>query len=77
MFDVSKLIDVVEKVAATIVPVATGMGPAIAAGEAVIALIENIRPTLNESDQAKLDAALPALLTKMNSDVDQAEADLK
>ncbi len=77
MFDISKLIDVVEKVAATIVPVATGMRPAIAAGEAVIALIKNIRPTLNESDQAKLDAALPALLVKMNADVDQAEADLK
>lgn len=71
--DISKLIDVVKATAAAFVPGAPAM---IAAAEAVYELVKEIRPTLGEQDQAKLDAALPALLDKMNVDVDQAIADL-
>lgn len=74
MLDISKLIAVVKTVATTIVP---GASAAIKAGEAVMDLVKSVRPTLTETDQAKLDAALPDLLTKMNHDVDQALADLR
>ncbi len=71
--DISKLISVVESVAQSIVP---GADAAIKAGEAVYALVQDIRPTLASTDQAALDASLPALLEKMNVDVDAAMAAL-
>lgn len=74
MFDVSKLISVVESVAEAVVP---GADATIKAISAIIALVDNIKPELSSTDQAALEAALPALLAKMNSDVDQAELDLK
>ena len=74
MFDVSKLISVVESVAEAVVP---GADAAVKAIGAITALVESVKPTLSSTDQASLEAALPALLAKMNRDVDQAEADLK
>ncbi len=71
--DIGKLIAVVETVAATIVP---GASAAIAAGKAVLSLVQSVRPTLASDDATALDAALPALLAKMNADVDQALKDL-
>ncbi len=71
--DILKLIAVVKTVGATIIP---GASAAIAAGEAVMDLVKSVRPTLASNDQAALDAALPDLLAKMNTDVDQAMKDL-
>jgi hypothetical protein len=71
--DVTKLIAVARTVAEAIVP---GAPAAIAAGEAVLNLVRDVRPTLAATDQAALDAALPDLLVKMNRNVDQAIADL-
>lgn len=45
--------------------------------DAVIALVGKVRATLSETDQATLDAELPALLDKMNRDVDAAIAALR
>ena len=72
--DVNKIIAIAKTVAEAVVP---GAPAAIAAGEAVLDLVRDIRPTLAETDQDKLDAALPALLAKMNRDVDEAIADLR
>lgn len=71
--DITKLIAVVKATAAAFIP---GSEVAIAAGEAVIDLVKDVRPILTSTDQTALDAALPDLLTKMNIDVDQAIVDL-
>ena len=70
----SDLLSVIKTVAVAVVP---GTSQAIAAGEALLKLAKNVRPTLASTDQAALDAALPDLLAKMNRDVDQAIADLR
>lgn len=74
MFDLSKLLAVLKTVAPLVLP---GSPAALAAGEAVLDLAKALRPTLTSPDQVALDAALPALLAKMNRDVDQALADLR
>lgn len=72
--DVTKLLAVVKTAAAAFIP---GAPAAIAAAEAVIDLAKHVRPTLAESDQAALDAAIPDLIAKMDRDVDQALATLR
>jgi hypothetical protein len=47
-------------------------GAAIELGHAVVALATDVRGQLDGAGQASLDAALPALLVKMNVDVDAA-----
>lgn len=71
---VKLLIEAVKKTAAAIVPGAPEM---VAAGEALFNYVKSIAPTLSEPDQLELQAALPALLTKMNRNVDQAMKDLR
>jgi hypothetical protein len=73
MFDLSKLIAVVQTTAKAMVP---GAPAAIEAGKAVLDLVQSVAPTLAETDQRKLQAALPPLLSKMNHNVDQAVRDL-
>jgi len=72
--DITKLIEVVKTVAATVVP---GAPAAVKAAEAVVALVKSVAPTLAEDDQRALQAALPTLLDRMNSHVDDAVRDLK
>lgn len=74
MFDFAKLLAVAETAAKAFVP---GAPEAIAAAEAVIDLVDSVKPTLASDDQAALDAALGPLLAKMNADVDQAQKDLR
>ncbi len=68
-------------VQATAKSIAASVGPAlpvaIAAGRAVLDLVNDIKPTLAEPDQAKLAAELPALLEAMNREVDAAVNDLR
>jgi hypothetical protein len=71
--NLDKLIAVAKTVANAVVP---GAPAAIAAGEAIIDLVKDVRAALNATDQAQLDAALTPLLEKMNVDVDAAIADL-
>ena len=74
MFQINKLIAVIEATAKAFIP---GAVDPIAAGKAVAELVKSLRPMLSSNDQAKLDAALPAVLAKMNRDVDQAVKDLR
>ena len=69
----TNLLAVARTFAVTFVP---GVKSIEETGEALLGLIRAVRPTLDSSDQAALDAALPALLAKMNRDVDAAIADL-
>ena len=71
--DVTKLIAVIRAVAAAMLP---GSTEAIAAGEAVYELVKSVAPTLASDDQKALQAALPALLAKLDHDVDAAIAAL-
>ena len=73
MLDIAKIVDVVKTTAAAFIP---DWPQAIAAGEAVLDLVRSVWPTLTAEDQDALAAALPALLTEMNLNVDQAIADL-
>lgn len=73
-FDIEKLIAVIKSVA----PVIDAAAPAaVAAAEAVYDFVVSVAPTLGEEDQRKLQQALPALLAKMNRDVDAAIKDLE
>jgi len=72
--NLDKLLAVARTVAEAVVP---GAPAAIAAGEAILDLAGDVRATLAESDQARLDAALGPLLATMNRDVDQALRDLR
>lgn len=73
MFDLSNFIAAVRHMA----QVATPAIPAtLEAGRALVELAQAIAPTLAEADQRKLQAALPALLERMNVHVDAAVADL-
>jgi len=74
MFPIEKLIAAVKAVAAAVSPKASA---SIAAAEAVFDLAKDVRATLAEEDQAKLDAALPELLRRMNRNVDQGLRDLR
>lgn len=71
--NITKLIEVIRKTAEAIVPGAPAM---IEAGEALLDFVQDVAPTLANSDQGELRAALPALLEKMDRDVDQAVKDL-
>lgn len=72
--NVDRLIEAVRAVTQILAP---EYAPAIAAGEAIYALARDIYPTLTETDQERLAAALPELLERMNRNVDQAIADLR
>jgi hypothetical protein len=69
VFDLNKLLAVVSTVAKAVVP---GAAEGLAAGEALLDLVKDVRATLASDDQALLDAALEPLLIKMNRDVDAA-----
>lgn len=72
--NLDKLLTVARTVAEAVVP---GAPAAIAAGEAILDLARDVRPTLAESDQARLAEGLEPLLATMNRDVDQALRDLR
>ncbi|MEN9931444.1 MAG: hypothetical protein RIS17_17 [Pseudomonadota bacterium] len=63
------MLAVIERTAAAIDPRADA---AIKLGHAVVDLAKDVRQQLDSAGQASLDAALPALLAKMNEDVDAA-----
>lgn len=68
------LLAVIDRTAHVLGPQAEG---AVELGKAVLALAKDVRPVLDSAGQASLDAALPALLAKMDLDVDQAVRDLR
>lgn len=72
--DFTKLLDVIRKTAAAVVP---GIPAALDAAQAVLDFAESVAPTLAEDDQRALQQALGPLLAKMNADVDAAISDLK
>ena len=69
----TQLLDVIQKVAAAVLP---GAPAAIEAAKALVELVKAVAPTLSETDQRKLQEALPDLLAAMNTAVDQAIQDL-
>jgi len=74
--NIESLLSVIEKVGAAASPFVPGVGAAIEAVEALVGFVQELKPTLDETSQAKLDAALPGLIDIMNSAVDQAGKDL-
>lgn len=63
------MLAVIERTAAAIDPRAEA---AFELGHAVVNLARDVRQQLDSAGQASLDAALPALLAKMNVNVDEA-----
>lgn len=69
----ARLLALMEKMAVAVVTKAPAV---VDAGKALVELVQDIAPTLAETDQQKLQQALPDLLAAMNVAVDQAIADL-
>ena len=74
MFDLSNFIAAARHLAQVITP---AIPASIEAGRALLDLAQAVQPTLAEDDQRQLQQALPALLVKMNADVDAAIDALK
>lgn len=71
--DIAKLIAIAQRAVETIVP---GIPATIETAQSIIEIVRDIGGTLAEDDQRALQQALPALLAKMNRDVDRAVSDL-
>ena len=61
---------------ATANAIAPGIPATLEAANALLDLVQSVAPTLAQDDQRALQAVLPALIAKMNADVDRAVSDL-
>lgn len=76
--DFHGLIAKIEGVAASVLPtIVPGAGPAIAAGKAVVDLIDSARKTFGEKDTAVLQAQREALVERVSRHAESTAASLE